>query len=79
MCSRFICFLYLTKKFILQALRNEQRSYASKINELQSDLAEHKIVIENLEKVDGDRKCYRWELLFRHVDMIHRILFIFIC
>lgn len=42
-----------------QALRNEQRSYASKINELQSDLAEHKIVIENLEKVDGDRKCYR--------------------
>lgn len=42
-----------------QALRNEQRSYASKINELQSDMAEHKIVVENLEKVDGDRKCYR--------------------
>eukprot|EP00088_Acartia_fossae_P007359 TRINITY_DN1345_c0_g1_i1.p1 TRINITY_DN1345_c0_g1~~TRINITY_DN1345_c0_g1_i1.p1 ORF type:complete len:136 (+),score=50.34 TRINITY_DN1345_c0_g1_i1:38-445(+) len=42
-----------------QVLRNEQRTYASKINELQADLAEHKIVIENLEKVDGDRKCYR--------------------
>ena len=47
-----------------QALRNVQRSYASKINELQSDLAEHKIVIENLEKVDGDRKCYRFVHFF---------------
>jgi len=42
-----------------QALRNEQRTYATKISELNADLSEHKIVIENLANVDGDRKCYR--------------------
>ncbi|XP_023325258.1 prefoldin subunit 2 [Eurytemora carolleeae] len=42
-----------------QSLRNEQRSVAAKINELQQDLNEHKIVIETLEGVDGDRKCFR--------------------
>ena len=41
------------------ALRNEQRSIASKTNELQQDLNEHKIVIETLEGVSGDRKCFR--------------------
>ena len=40
-------------------LRNEQRSIASKQNELQQDLNEHKIVIETLEGVDPDRKCFR--------------------
>ena len=39
--------------------RNEQRSVAAKISELQQDLNEHKIVIETLEGVDGDRKCFR--------------------
>lgn len=43
-----------------QSLRNEQRSVAAKINELQQDLNEHKIVIETLEGVDGDRKCFRY-------------------
>jgi len=41
------------------ALRNEQRSIASKTNELQQDLNEHKIVIETLDGVSGDRKCFR--------------------
>jgi hypothetical protein len=44
------------------AMRNEQRSIAAKINELQQDLNEHKIVIETLDGVvDADRKCFRWE------------------
>jgi hypothetical protein len=44
------------------AMRNEQRSIAAKINELQQDLNEHKIVIETLDGVvDLDRKCFRWE------------------
>ena len=42
------------------ALRNEQRSIASKTNELQQDLNEHKIVIETLDGVSGDRKCFRY-------------------
>merc|ERR1719211_325040 len=41
------------------AMRNEQRQIASKTNELQQDLNEHKIVIETLDGVDGDRKCFR--------------------
>jgi prefoldin subunit 2 len=41
-------------------MRNEQRSIAAKINELQQDLNEHKIVIETLDGVvDPDRKCFR--------------------
>ena len=40
-------------------MRNEQRQIASKTNELQQDLNEHNIVIETLEGVDGDRKCFR--------------------
>merc|ERR1711874_237658 len=40
-------------------LRNEQRNLASKQNELQQDLNEHKIVIETLDGVAGDRKCFR--------------------
>ena len=42
-----------------QAMRNEQRSIASKISELQQDLNEHKIVIETLKSKDGDEKCFR--------------------
>ena len=41
------------------AMRNEQRQIASKTNELQQDLNEHNIVIETLEGVAGDRKCFR--------------------
>jgi len=51
-----------TQEVIIQGfnvLRNEQRSIATKTNELQQDLNEHKIVIETLDGVDGDRKCFR--------------------
>jgi len=41
------------------ALRNEQRQIASKIYELDSDLSEHRIVMETLTGVDGTRKCFR--------------------
>merc|ERR1712112_451746 len=40
-------------------LRQEQRSIATKTNELQQDLNEHNIVIETLQGVDADRKCFR--------------------
>ena len=40
-------------------MRQEQRSIATKTNELQQDLNEHNIVIETLNGVDGDRKCFR--------------------
>lgn len=40
-------------------LRNEQKAIATKQNELQQDLNEHKIVIETLDGVDPDRKCFR--------------------
>merc|ERR1711963_1194300 len=43
----------------LQTLRTEQRSLASKLSELQMDLNEHKLVIDTLEKVERDRKCFR--------------------
>ncbi|XP_054272192.1 prefoldin subunit 2 [Macrosteles quadrilineatus] len=42
-----------------QALRNEQRQLANKISELELDLNEHKIVIDTLKDLDGDRKCFR--------------------
>merc|ERR1719188_2308369 len=44
---------------VFNTMRNEQRQIAGKTNELQQDLNEHKIVIETLEGVDGDRKCFR--------------------
>merc|ERR1711890_47483 len=43
----------------LTSLRNEQRQMASKLSELQMDLNEHKLVIETLDKVDKDRRCFR--------------------
>ncbi|XP_046670410.1 prefoldin subunit 2 isoform X1 [Homalodisca vitripennis] len=42
-----------------QTLRNEQRTLANKISELEYDLNEHKIVIDTLKDLDGDRKCFR--------------------
>jgi len=43
----------------LNVLRGEQRSMATKLSELQMDLNEHKLVIETLEGVEKDRKCFR--------------------
>ncbi|XP_041979828.1 prefoldin subunit 2 [Aricia agestis] len=42
-----------------QNLRSEQRQLANKISELEMDLNEHKIVIETLQGVEADRKCFR--------------------
>ncbi|XP_068239785.1 prefoldin subunit 2 [Palaemon carinicauda] len=47
----------IVQKF--QNLRNEQRSLMGKISELEQDLNEHKIVIETLQDVSPDRKCFR--------------------
>ncbi|XP_050720936.1 prefoldin subunit 2-like [Eriocheir sinensis] len=47
----------IVQKF--QQLRNEQRSLMAKITELEQDLNEHKIVIETLQDVSPDRKCFR--------------------
>jgi len=43
----------------LNSLRGEQRSMATKLSELQMDLNEHKLVIETLDGVEKDRKCFR--------------------
>nr|CAG4641386.1 EOG090X0L97 [Eulimnadia texana] len=40
-------------------LRNEQRHLVSKLSEIEMDLNEHRLVIETLKDVDGDRKCFR--------------------
>ncbi|CAN7980006.1 unnamed protein product [Ixodes pacificus] len=40
-------------------LRQEQRSLTAKLVELEMDLNEHNLVAEALQKVDGDRRCYR--------------------
>nr|CAG4649869.1 EOG090X0L97 [Scapholeberis mucronata]SVE94027.1 EOG090X0L97 [Scapholeberis mucronata] len=42
-----------------QRLRTEQRQLANKLSELELDLNEHKLVIETLQNVDEDRKCFR--------------------
>ncbi|XP_017863228.1 PREDICTED: probable prefoldin subunit 2 [Drosophila arizonae] len=42
-----------------QQLRNEQRNLANSLNTLEMDLREHKTVIETLNAVDPDRKCFR--------------------
>ncbi|KAG7161555.1 prefoldin subunit 2-like [Homarus americanus] len=47
----------IVQKF--QQMRNEQRSLMAKITELEQDLNEHKIVIETLQDVSPDRKCFR--------------------
>ena len=43
----------------LNVLRNEPRSLASKLEELQMDLNEHKLVIDTLVGVDPERRCFR--------------------
>ncbi|XP_054760558.2 prefoldin subunit 2-like [Lytechinus pictus] len=40
-------------------LRQEQRALVTKIAELESDQNEHRLVIETLQDVDNDRKCFR--------------------
>ncbi|XP_076623079.1 prefoldin 2 [Colletes latitarsis] len=42
-----------------QMLRNEQRTMANKLSEMEMELNEHKIVIDTLKNVDPKRKCYR--------------------
>ncbi|XP_067013407.1 prefoldin subunit 2 [Anabrus simplex] len=42
-----------------QMLRAEQRQLASKLSELELEQHEHKLVIDTLKEVDGDRKCFR--------------------
>lgn len=42
-----------------QQMRNEQRSLITKITELETEMNEHKAVLEKLGEVDGDRKCFR--------------------
>lgn len=43
----------------LNALRQEQRNVVDKLNLLENDLTETKLVAEALQKVDPERKCYR--------------------
>ncbi|KAH7945232.1 hypothetical protein HPB49_008471 [Dermacentor silvarum] len=40
-------------------LRQEQRALTAKLIELEMELNEHNLVAEALQKVDGDRRCYR--------------------
>ncbi|CAB4054897.1 PFDN2 [Lepeophtheirus salmonis] len=40
-------------------LRNEQRTLANKVSELTTDLNEHKLVLETLNQVEKDRRCFR--------------------
>ncbi|XP_012280419.1 probable prefoldin subunit 2 [Orussus abietinus] len=42
-----------------QALRNDQRTMADKLSEMEMELNEHKIVIDTLKNIDPKRKCYR--------------------
>ncbi|XP_015375922.1 PREDICTED: prefoldin subunit 2 [Diuraphis noxia] len=41
------------------ALRTEQRQLATKLSEIELDLNEHSIVIDTLNKLDDERKCFR--------------------
>ncbi|KRZ53413.1 RNA polymerase-associated protein LEO1 [Trichinella nativa] len=43
----------------LNRLQSEERAIAAKLNELKFERHEHKIIIERLEKMNGDRKAYR--------------------
>lgn len=43
----------------LNALRQEQREIVNRLNLLENDLTETKLVVEALQQVDSDRKCYR--------------------
>ncbi|KAG2185903.1 hypothetical protein INT43_002341 [Umbelopsis isabellina] len=39
--------------------KSELQSIASKIGELESEIEEHKLVIESISPLEGDRKCFR--------------------
>lgn len=43
----------------LKALRQEQRDIVNRLNLLENDLTETKLVAEALQLVDPERKCYR--------------------
>lgn len=43
----------------LNALRQEQRNTVDRLNLLESDLTETKLVAEALRQIDPERKCYR--------------------
>lgn len=43
----------------LNALRQEQREVVNRLNRLESDLSETKLVSEALKQVDPERRCYR--------------------
>jgi prefoldin subunit 2 len=43
----------------LKILRQEQRDAVNKLNLLENDLSETKLVADALKQVDPDRKCYR--------------------
>lgn len=47
---------YLNK---LNSLRQEQRSIVDRLNLIENDLTETKLVSEALQKVDPERKCFR--------------------
>ncbi|ESO89496.1 hypothetical protein LOTGIDRAFT_218864 [Lottia gigantea] len=40
-------------------MRQQQRSFVSKISEIEMDIKEHELVLETLREVDDGRKCYR--------------------
>ncbi|XP_029107182.1 prefoldin subunit 2 [Scleropages formosus] len=42
-----------------QRLRQEQRSMATKVAELEMEINEHSLVIDTLKEVDPSRRCYR--------------------
>lgn len=43
----------------LNALRQEQRDVVNRLNLLENDLTETKLVAEALQQVDPERRCYR--------------------
>ena len=43
----------------LQAMKDEAQAIAQKISELDQERHEHSLVAETLEKIDGERKCFR--------------------
>nr|CAI5836160.1 unnamed protein product [Callosobruchus analis] len=41
------------------ALRQEQRALTSKLSEVETDVNEHRMVIDTLKNVNEDRRCFR--------------------
>jgi hypothetical protein len=44
----------------LQMMKEEAQGIAQKITELEQERHEHTLVAETLEKLDSERKCFRW-------------------